>query len=638
MDIKVFEKEQKRLLENPEVAEAWLDYQSQYPHVSAYFRSSEQYKNQISVVNGKKAGTDINLYKLFLEQCFNLLRPNGECGIVIPSGIYTDLGAKQLREMLFNQTNITGLFCFENRKTIFEEVDSRFKFVVLTFLKGGKTIEFPSAFMRHDVQELQRFPSNDSLSITIDMVRKISPDSLGIVEFANNYDLLIAEKVSKYPLLGQKLNNSWNINLQSEFHMTNDSYLFCKDGQPGMMPLYEGKMIHQFNHQFEKPRYWIVEKEGRAAVLGRKQDKGQKVDYQDYRLGFRKIASSTNERTMISAIIPQKFHSESFQSVRTYDDKGNRQINYDVMLYLGGVWNSFVLDYLLRLRVTANVNFFYVYQLPILRLTEGDKYFNEIVERAAKLICTTPEFDELAQEVGLGSHTNGITDGSERAKLRAELDGIIAHLYGLTEAEFAYILTTFPIVPEQVKQDALTAYQDFAPLTGDAEIVELITTQDESSTLEFKSTARWDVDKNQRNPEMEQVILKTVASFLNTEKGGTLLIGVTDDKEFIGLELDYQTFSKSNKRDAYQLFLVNDLLLPKLGKDLATLIDITFHEVERRDVCRITVKPSPRRVFVEVKTKGEKMQRCLFVRSGNLTSKLTTDEEIDNYCKSRWLE
>ncbi len=62
------------------------------------------------MVNGRKAGSDINLYKLFTEQCFNLLRPGGECGIVIPSGIYTDLGTKQLREMLFGQTRISGLF------------------------------------------------------------------------------------------------------------------------------------------------------------------------------------------------------------------------------------------------------------------------------------------------------------------------------------------------------------------------------------------------------------------------------------------------------------------------------------------------------------------------------------------------
>ena len=248
MDIKTFENEQKKLVANLEIAQAWLEYQSQYPHLSAYYRSAEQYKNLISIVNGKKAGTDINLYKLFVEQCFNLLRTSGECGIVVPSGIYTDLGTKQLREMLFCRTKVTGLFCLENRKAIFEGVDSRFKFVILTFEKGGTTIEFPSAFMRHDVQELQRFPSDNSLQTSVEMVRKLSPESLGIVEFANQYDLSIAEKVSKYQLLGEKLNRNWNISLQSEFHMTNDSYLFYKERKQGMSPLYEGKMIHQFNH------------------------------------------------------------------------------------------------------------------------------------------------------------------------------------------------------------------------------------------------------------------------------------------------------------------------------------------------------------------------------------------------------
>ncbi|BAY91162.1 MULTISPECIES: Eco57I restriction-modification methylase domain-containing protein [unclassified Tolypothrix] len=471
MDIKVFEKEQKRLLENPEVAAAWLEYQSQYPHVSAYFRSSEQYKNQISVVNGKKAGTDINLYKLFLEQCFNLLRPNGECGIVIPSGIYTDLGAKQLREMLFNQTNITGLFCFENRKTIFEEVDSRFKFVVLTFVKGGKTTEFPSAFMRHDVQELQRFPSDESLPITIDMVRKLSPDSLSVMEFKNEVDVRIAEKMLKFPLLGEKIDHKWNLRLTREFDMTNDSYLFKQQPGKGRLPLYEGKMIHQFTHQFAEPRYWVDEQEGRQAALGRnRKDEGQNLDYQNYRLGFRDVARNTDIRTMIAGIIPPKVFA------------GNTLVlsqpltNQKELLFACAVLNSFACDFVIRQKVTAHCNMFYVYQLPVPRLTKSDRTFADIVQRAAKLICTTPEFDELAQEVGLGSHTKVVTDESERAKLRAELDGIIAHLYGLTEAEFAYILTTFPIVPEQVKQDALTAYRDFAPLTGDADIVELITT------------------------------------------------------------------------------------------------------------------------------------------------------------------
>ncbi|WP_341525891.1 hypothetical protein WKK05_25415 [Nostoc sp. UHCC 0302] len=106
----------------------------------------------------------------------------------------------------------------------------------------------------------------------------------------------------------------------------------------------------------------------------------------------------------------------------------------------------------------------YVYQLPIPRLTKSDRYFKDIVQRAAKLICTIPEFDELAQEVGLSSHQKGVTDETERAKLRAELDGMVAHLYGLTEDEFSYILTTFPIVNETVKEAALEAYCNFVPM------------------------------------------------------------------------------------------------------------------------------------------------------------------------------
>lgn len=123
----------------------------------------------------------------------------------------------------------------------------------------------------------------------------------------------------------------------------------------------------------------------------------------------------------------------------------------------------FVLDFYTRQMVSANINMFYIYQLPVPRLTKGDRHFTEIVQRTAKLICTTPEFDELAQEVGLGSHQQGVTDETERAKLRAELDGMIAHLYGLTEEEFAYILTTFPLVADTVKQAALETYRTFAP-------------------------------------------------------------------------------------------------------------------------------------------------------------------------------
>ncbi|MEH2288053.1 Eco57I restriction-modification methylase domain-containing protein [Nostoc sp.] len=467
MDIKDFEKEQTKLLQNPIIATTWLEYQSQYPHVSAYYRSSEQYKNQISIVNGKKAGTDINLYKLFTEQCFNLLRSGGECGIVIPSGIYTDLGTKQLREMLFSQTKVTGLFCLENRKIIFEEVDSRFKFVVLTFVKGSTTTEFPSAFMRHDVQELQRFPSDDSLQINIEMVRKVSPDSLSVMEFKNGVDIHIAEKMLKFPLLGEKIEGKWNLVFCNEFHMTNDSHLFKQQPGQGKLQLYEGKMIHQFTHLYTQPKYWIHENEARQQLLFKKEDIRQILSYQKYRLSFREIAASTNERTLITAIIPKNVFA-NHKLILSNLNKST--INNQEILYICGLFNSFVFDYMIRQRVTTSISMFIVYQLPVPRLTKNDRNFDDIVQRAAKLICTTPEFDELAQEVGLGSHQQGVTDETERAKLRAELDGMVAHLYGLTEDEFSYILTTFPIVNATVKEAALEAYRTFAPMFGDLQV------------------------------------------------------------------------------------------------------------------------------------------------------------------------
>ena len=276
---------------------------------------------------------------------------------------------------------------------------------------------------------------------------------------------------------------------------------------------------------------------------------------------------------------------------------------------------------------------FYVYQTPMPRLTKADRTFQQIVDRAAKLICTTPEFDDLAAEVGLGNHTNGVTDEIARAKLRAELDGIIAHLYHLTEVEFAHILSTFPIVPQATKDAALQAYRDFTPPQTEPEILHLLQ-QGESNTVEFKSTARWNLRDSKKDRTMEEVILKTVAAFLNTQ-GGTLLIGVADDSTIVGLELDYQTLKKRD-RDGFELWLMGDLLLKEMGKAIAPNLTVTFHTVDEKDICRITIVPAPEPIYVEIRDKSGQPQETFFIRTGNSTNKLEKPSEITKYIKQRW--
>jgi hypothetical protein len=349
----------------------------------------------------------------------------------------------------------------------------------LTFENGKQTLSFPARFMRHDVEELRSFPGDDCINMSVDLIKQLSPDSISIMEFKTDIDILIAEKMSRFPLLGEEIQDKWNLKLTAEFHMTNDSYLFKTEPGKGRLPLYEGKMIHQFNHKFAEPRYWIDEEEGRKAVLGKNGvDKGQVLDYQYYRFAYRAIARNTDSRTFIGSILPKNIYcGHSLNVSLPYQ-------NNKYLLIICSLLNSFCFDFTLRQQVTANLTMFFIYQTPVPRITEKDEYFNEIVERAAKLICTTPEYDELAKEVGLksrspltplekggtskvplikgdlGGSNYGVTEERERGKIRAELDGIIAHLYGLTETEFSHILSTFPIVAEEVKTAALNAYRE----------------------------------------------------------------------------------------------------------------------------------------------------------------------------------
>ena len=639
-----WETQREILLEDKEIQKSWLDYSSAFPHQWAYFKKALNYKNQTSTNNGKAVGSKPNLYSLFVEQCFNLLKTGGECGFVIASGICSDLGTKQLREMLFNQTQISSLISLDNTKGVFEEVDSRYKFVIISFQKGGTTKSFPGMFMVEDVSDLELFDEK-SLSLSVQNIRDLSPNSLSIKEIRNESESNISTKLFSHAFLSDS-ENGWGLNLYGEeLNMTRSHKFFLTS--PTKYPLYEGSMIHQFTHKFSDARYWIEELDIRESFSAKrvKRINSLKIvpqdlrnDYEEYRIAIRKIARGKDSRTLISAILPPYSFagnslSVSFPFYHDAIEYNTLRLSYRDIVCLNALLNSFVVDYVLRSRVNTNLNIFHLNELPIPRLTKADRPFQQIVDRAAKLICTTPDFDDLAAEVGLSSHTNGATDPIERAHLRAELDGIIAHLYGLTEFEFAHILSTFPIVPQPTKDAALQAYRDFTPPQTEPEILNLLQ-QGESNTIEFKSTARWNLVENKKDRTMEEVILKTISAFLNTQ-GGTLLIGVADDSTTVGLELDYQTLKKRD-RDGFELWLMNDLLIKEWGKPIAANLTVTFHTVDHKDICRITIDPAPEPIYVNIRDKSGQPQETLFIRTGNSTNKLEKPSEITKYIKQRW--
>jgi hypothetical protein len=154
------------------------------------------------------------------------------------------------------------------------------------------------------------------------------------------------------------------------------------------------------------------------------------------------------------------------------------------------------------------------------------------------------------------------------------------------------------------------------------EILKLIN-QRENESLEFKSSARWDYKQSKKNKELEFVILKTVSALMNS-KGGTLLIGIDDDGNIIGLKPDYKTLQKLNA-DGYEVFLHN-LFSQNFGSDAGQFIDIKITEIDGEDVCKITVPASVKPIYLDNK---------LFIRTGASSRELTTKEAIDYYLV-RW--
>lgn len=149
----------------------------------------------------------------------------------------------------------------------------------------------------------------------------------------------------------------------------------------------------------------------------------------------------------------------------------------------------------------------------------------------------------------------------------------------------------------------------------------------ESANLEFKSSFRWDLRENRLNRALEAVVLKTLAGYMNGN-GGTLLIGVADDGSLAGLEYDYATLKKRD-RDGFEQVLMT-AVATKLGGDACHVVQMVFHSLENKEVCRVIVAPAHRPVYLK---DGDSPR--LYVRTGVSTRELNVQEAI-NYTSVRW--
>ena len=247
------------------------------------------------------------------------------------------------------------------------------------------------------------------------------------------------------------VNNPWDIRFMAMIHMSNDSGLFHDESGPGRLPLYEAKMIHQFDHRWasygadgtsgdvtedEKenpnfsvtPRYWVDESEVDGRLDGKGWNRG-------WLMGWRDICRATDERTVIAAVVPRVATGDTLLLMFPDPKHGAKAA------CLLADQCSLVHDYVARQKVGGtHLKYHVKKQLPNLppdRYTTTDLAF--IVPRVLELTYTACDLQPWARDLGFEGPPFP-WNPERRALLRAELDAWYARLYGLTRDELRYLL------------------------------------------------------------------------------------------------------------------------------------------------------------------------------------------------------
>lgn len=427
-------KSKQKLLLDADVELSYSDYTRHIKEQSIFFKESRQYTMR---------GTgDIDLWKLFLERMMVLLADGGHLSVVMPSGILTNKGAKDLRKTLLNM-RIKSIYEFENRRRIFPEVHASYKFVLLTVTNAKPRHVFHAAFYLRDVTSLDgRAERRKFFTMPTKLARLMSPE-LTIPEIRSKEDMEILNHIyERHGCVRDGLDQGkYSLSFVSEFHRTNDSPLFRRDSKG--WPLIEGKNFHQFIPDFTRPEFTILPKEG-LAYTGKKRSYGGRDEkiHDKPILAFRDVASSTNVRTMISCVVaPRRFFSNSSPIIIVQHNRKpiiDKQYN-KITLYLAALFNSMTFDYLIRAKTNMHLNFFIVNGVAI-----PDDLVSEraecIIRLAGMLTMQDESFEGMAEELGTKTHRLSM---EQKIKVTAELDALVAHHYGLDRKQYEHIVGTF---------------------------------------------------------------------------------------------------------------------------------------------------------------------------------------------------
>lgn len=450
---------------------------------------------------------DINTYAVFAETDRTLTGPRGRTGMIVPTGIATDATTQFFFKDLVTKGHLTAIYGFENEERIFPAVHHDRPFLLFC-MRGSSSPNTPVA-LAFRVRQVAQIPER-SYNLTGRDIQLLNPNTGTCPVFQHHRDAEITLGIyRRVPILIEEAKgsagNPWGVTFTTMFHMSNDSHLFRPDAQNGetfddllkagwdldgnvlvrgeerLLPLYEAKMLHHYDHRFSTyenatkkqlavgtlprltldehqdpsrtplPRYWVAEQDiptsefdkvgadiKAPGMRSRLAAKGWDLNWV---MGWRDITNTGNERTMISAAAPAHGYGHPFPLVLLATP-------HHAPLLMA-VWSSMAFDFAVRQKIGGtHLTYGYVEQLPVHTPEQLAPHRTTIASHVLELTYTSHDMTPFARDLG----DTGIPfrwDEDRRAVIRAELDALFFHLYGITRDDTSYILDTFNITRDK---------------------------------------------------------------------------------------------------------------------------------------------------------------------------------------------
>lgn len=375
-----------------------------------------------------------NRYQQFVERALHLLRPGGRLGLILPSGFATDTGSGPLRRAVFDEVTIDRCLGFDNRRGIFP-IHRDVRFLLVTGTHGGSTDQLTGAFGWDSPERLDQLPDHvrddppaaRSVALSRTVLAAWDPDGLSVPLIADpaDLDLLAHARGAAAPLADP---SGWNVRFGRELNASDDKPHFVRRPSPPAtdrwLPIIEGKHIEPFRVRAAMSRL-VIARDTAATLIEPARS------FERHRVAYRDVASATNRLTLIAAILaPGCLSTHTLFCLKSPLARADQYA-------LVGLLNSLPVNYLVRLHVTTHVTTAVMARLPVPRPAPASP--------AHRLLAT------LAKRL----ERQALNDVDSYARLNA----LVAHLYRLSSAQYAHIVSTFPLLPAALRERCLLEYE-----------------------------------------------------------------------------------------------------------------------------------------------------------------------------------